>query len=73
MRLQVRLRHTISATWPRVLTRLIGVQVTGLPRLLITKSVKAHVQIEAGSLSWRTQGVKWGKGGGIRWDEKIPL
>ncbi|KZP17415.1 hypothetical protein FIBSPDRAFT_934094 [Athelia psychrophila] len=49
------------------------VRVVGLPRLRLALSVKAHVQVDAGNVKWRTQEVKWKKDGGIQWDEKNVL
>ncbi|KZP30747.1 WD40 repeat-like protein [Athelia psychrophila] len=49
------------------------VQVFGLPQLRLAQSVKAHVQVDSGNVTWRTQEVKWKNGGGVRWDEKSIL
>ncbi|KZP33650.1 hypothetical protein FIBSPDRAFT_847578, partial [Athelia psychrophila] len=46
------------------------VQVSGLLRLRLAQSVKAHVQVDAGGVTWRTQDAKWKKGGKIPWNEK---
>ncbi|KZP17410.1 hypothetical protein FIBSPDRAFT_1046916 [Athelia psychrophila] len=46
------------------------IRVVGLPQLSLALSVKAHVQVDAGNIKWRTKQVKWKKDGGIQWDEK---
>lgn len=56
-----------------VLIGLAVIQVVGLPRLRLALSVKAHIQVDAGNVKWRTQEMKWKEGGGIRWDEKNVL
>lgn len=48
-------------------------EVVGLPQLRLALSAKAHVQVDAENVKWRTHEVKWKKGGGIEWDEKIIL
>ncbi|KAF7968264.1 hypothetical protein HWV62_31105 [Athelia sp. TMB] len=45
------------------------VRVAGLPRLRLSWSTKAYVQIEATNLSWSTRGVRWENGGEALWAE----
>ncbi|KZP03044.1 hypothetical protein FIBSPDRAFT_969372 [Athelia psychrophila] len=52
------------------------VQVSGRLRLRLAQSVKAHVQVDAGGVTWRTRDAIWKKGGEIPWNEKnilLPL
>ncbi|KAF7966263.1 hypothetical protein HWV62_39407 [Athelia sp. TMB] len=49
------------------------VRVIGLPRLLLSWSLRAYVRIEVADFTWITKGAQWKNGGDVHCEEKITL
>ncbi|KAF7970100.1 hypothetical protein HWV62_24970 [Athelia sp. TMB] len=56
-----------------ILTGRVVVRVTGLPRLLLSWSLRAYVRIEVADFTWITKGAQWKNGGDILCEEQITL